>query len=114
MNTGWKWILVASAGLVLALLGTKVASPQQLDEYGQQIAQTVARVSIVQGNVSYARGDDPDNWQAADVNIPVTLGDHLYTDQQSRAELQVHGGDVVRLGARTDLTALNLTDDTRQ
>lgn len=114
MNTGGKWLLLASAGLTLALLGTKVASPQQLDEYGQQIAQTVARVSIVQGSVSYARGDDSDNWQAADVNIPVTLGDHLYTDQQSRAELQVHGGDVVRLGARTDLTALNLTDDTRQ
>ena len=29
-------------------------------------------------------------------------------------ELQVHGGDFVRLGARTDFAALNLTEDTRQ
>src|SRR5438132_7386909 len=109
MNTLSKRVLSTMAMLATGLLGAGVASGQQLDEYGD-VAQTVARIAVVQGNVSYARGDDPENWQAADVNVPVTLGDHLYTDQQSRAELQVQG-DIVRLGARTDLSALNLTDD---
>jgi hypothetical protein len=83
--------------------------------YGpDDIRQTVARISDIDGRVSYARGDDPDDWQAADRNVPVTIGDRLYTDPQSRVELQIAGGDYVRLGSGADLAVLNLTDDTRQ
>ncbi|HEY3170988.1 MAG TPA: DUF6600 domain-containing protein, partial [Thermoanaerobaculia bacterium] len=55
-----------------------------------------------------------DDWQPADRNVPMTLGDRIYTGGRSRIELQVHGGDFVRLGSRTDFAALNLTDDTKQ
>ena len=64
--------------------------------------------------MSYARGDDPDNWQPPDINVPLTLGDRLYTDRGGRAELQIQGGTVVRLDATTDLAAANLTEDTKQ
>ncbi len=64
--------------------------------------------------VSFSRGDDPDDWQPADRNVPMTLGDRIYTGSRSRIELQVHGGDFVRLGARSDFAALNLTEDTKQ
>jgi len=99
-------------GLFLgALLGASSAAGQDLDE---EIHQTVARISYISGNVSYSRGDDPDNWQAAAVNVPMTLGDRVYTGESGRAELQVHGGDFIRLDTRSDLAALNLTDDTKQ
>src|SRR6266542_3795582 len=89
------------------------ATAQERDDYGET-RQTVARVSYVSGDISFSRGDDPDNWQPADRNVPMTLGDRVYTGGRSRVELQVHGGDVIRLGARSDLAALNLTDDTKQ
>ena len=100
-------------GAVLFGLFSSLATAQVRDEYGQ-IYQTVARISFLSGQVSFARGDDPDDWQPADRNVPMTLGDRIYTGSRSRIELQVHGGDFVRLGARTDFAALNLTEDTKQ
>jgi len=113
--------------LASALLFATGVSAQERDEYGNSVTassapepggddirQTVARLSVIDGEVSYARGDAPDDWQAADRNTPVTLGDRLYTGAQGRAELQVHGGSIVRIGSNTDLAVLNMTDDTKQ
>jgi hypothetical protein len=93
--------------------GAPVDSQAERDQYGE-VRQTVARISDIAGTASYARGDDPDNWQAADRNVPVTLGDRLYTGKRSRVELQVQGGNFVRIGSNTDLAVLNLNDDTKQ
>src|SRR5262252_419989 len=79
-----------------------------------EIQQTVARISLVAGDVSVSRGDDPDSWNAAEVNVPLTLGDRVWTGEEGRIELQVHGGNLVRLPARTDLQLLNLTGGTKQ
>ena len=95
------------------LLFAPFAVGQGRDEYGET-RQTVARISYISGEVSFSRGDDPDHWQPADRNVPMTLGDRIYTGSRSRLELQIHGGDSIRLGARSDLAALNLTDDTKQ
>lgn len=117
---------VLSGGLLAAALCGGTAFAQQRDEYGARvdyspyrdesddIRQTVARVSALDGSVSFSRGDDPDDWQPAHRNVPLTIGDRLYTDDRSRVELQVHGVEFVRLGSRTDLAILNLTDDTKQ
>jgi hypothetical protein len=111
------WVLGA---FFTAFSYASFASGQDRDEFGDtrqefgDVHQTVARISYISGNVSFARGDDPDNWQAADQNVPMSLGDRVYADSRSRAEVQVHGGDSIWLGARTDLAALNLTDDTKQ
>src|SRR5439155_7056895 len=103
------WTLSA---LALALVAS-LATAQARDEYGE-VSQTVARISFLSGEVSYLRGDDPDHWQPADRNVPMTLGDRIYTGSRSRIELQMQGGDTVRLGGRSDFAALNLTDDTQQ
>ena len=95
------------------LLFGGIAGGQYRDDTGD-IRQTVARVSFLTGDVSYARGDDPNDWQPADYNVPVTIGDRLYAGSRGRAELQVHGGFTVRMGSLTDLAALNLTDETKQ
>lgn len=80
----------------------------------ENIQQTVARVSLIAGGVSFSRGDDPEDWGPADVNVPMTLGDRVWTGDAGRLELQVHGGNLVRLSARTDLQALNLSTDVKQ
>jgi hypothetical protein len=105
--------VVFRALAVLALAGASaVAGAQPSDS--DDVRQLTARVSFLDGRVSYARGDDPDDWQPADFNAPLTIGDRLYTDERSRAELQVHGGFYVRLGDRADLEILNLTYDAKQ
>ncbi len=95
-------------------LGLFAAAPVWAQPADEDIRQTVARVSYLSGSVSYARGDDPDDWQSADLNVPMTIGDRLYAGDNGRAELQGQGGFFVRLGAHADLAALNLTDDTKQ
>jgi FecR protein len=78
------------------------------------IDQTVARVSYVEGSVSYARGDDPDQWQGLDPNVPMTIGDRVYTDQAGTIELELAHGGRVEVGPQTDLTAVNMTDQVQQ
>ena len=101
------------AALSVSMLAP-AAFGQTRDEYGEVVQQTVARISYLMGQVSFSRGDDPDNWQPADRNVPMTLGDRVYTGSRSRLELQVHGGAYIRLAARSELSALNLTEETKQ
>lgn len=105
----------AALAALLSALAVAVANAQDYDGYpdSDDIRQTVARVSYISGDVSFARGDDPDEWQPADANIPLTLGDRTWT-AGGKLELEVHGGNIVRLAGSTDLTALNLTEDTKQ
>jgi hypothetical protein len=105
-------VVLRSLAVLAAACTPAVALAQPSDS--DDVRQLTARVSLLEGRVSYARGDDPDDWQAADFNVPMTIGDRLYSDDGSRAELQVHGGFYVRLGARADLAVLNLTYDTKQ
>ena len=101
-------------GAALFGLSFLVSFPGRAAAQNPDFRQTVARISYLSGDVSYSRGDDPDDWQAASVNIPFTLGDRVYSPDNGQVELQIHGGEFLRLAARTDLAALNLTDDVRQ
>ncbi len=79
----------------------------------EDFSQTVARVAFVQGDGSLQRGDDPSSWQPLAVNVPMTIGDRVWTGDAGRLELQAPGL-VAFLAPRTDLTALNLTEDVQQ
>ncbi len=72
----------------------------------------VARLSVRDGRLSFQPSGDTvaGSWSDVGVNYILTSGDRLYADQDSRAELQA-GDCTVRLGAATDLTIANLTDD---
>ena len=102
-----SWVALAA----LAVFAAPPPAGAQPDD--EAIRQTVARVSYVEGDASFSRGDDPDNWQPAAVNVPMTIGDRVYTGNGARVELQTHGS-WVRLAPGSDLTVLNLTDDVRQ
>ncbi|MGH9326843.1 MAG: DUF6600 domain-containing protein [Terriglobia bacterium] len=72
----------------------------------------VATLTYVRGQVSLQPSGQND-WSQAPLNYTITTGDRLYTDQNSRAELQV-GPFAVRLSDGTDLTIANLNDQTLQ
>ena len=88
MNASRTRTLTRLAAAALLLLPVSAVFGQERDEYGEE-AQTVARISHLQGSASYARGDQPDDWQPADVNVPMTIGDRVYTDRRTRLELQL-------------------------
>ena len=71
-----------------------------------------ARLSDAQGSVSLQPAGVQD-WIAAPLNRPLTTGDRLWSDADSRAELDM-GAAVVRLGAMTGFSFLNLDDSSAQ
>ncbi len=74
----------------------------------------VARLNFIQGSVSYQPGgDDEQEWVAADPNRPLTTGDNLWSEENSRGELHI-GSTAIRLGAQTGISILNLDDNTIQ
>src|SRR5690349_11005001 len=72
----------------------------------------VARLSDAEGWVSLQPAG-VEQWTAATVNRPLTTGDRLWSDQNSRAELDI-GEAVIRLGSNTALAFLNLDDRSAQ
>ncbi len=69
-------------------------------------------MSDVEGSVSLQPAGVQE-WAAASPNRPLTTGDKLWTDQDSRAELDT-GAAVIRLGAATGFSFLNLDDNVAQ
>ncbi len=72
----------------------------------------VARISVVQGNVSLEPAG-VDAFSQAELNYPLTAGDRVYADNSSMSELQTDGL-AVRLGNGADLTLSSLTDQVAQ
>ena len=68
----------------------------------------VARVSLIQGEVSSMRGDSGDEVAVA-VNTPLVQGDKVSTDQQSRTEIQLDHANVLRLDQNTRVTLADLS-----
>src|SRR5258708_603496 len=87
--------------------------PQQDDPTADDIEQIVLRISWVNGDVSLQRGDEPGKWQPLAVNVPMTIGDRVYTGDGAKMELQSQNLRVF-LAPNTELTALNLTEEVQQ
>jgi hypothetical protein len=72
----------------------------------------VARLAYTEGAVSFQPGGTQD-WVAAVINRPLTTGDQLWADSDSRAELELDGSSL-RLSGLTAVSLLNLADDVTQ
>lgn len=70
------------------------------------------RISYTEGSVSFQPGGQGD-WVSAVPNRPLTTGDNLWVDKDSRAEIQI-GGTSIRLGPETSVTFLDLGDNVTQ
>ena len=100
----------------LALLLAAAASlwgqqlpPQQQDDQGDAPEHGVARISLVNGDVSIQRGDSGE-LSAAAQNGPLVVNDHLSTGQNGRAEIQFDWGNMIRLGPSTEVRMGELED----
>ena len=97
---------ISSALLVLASLAVAPGFAQEPPDSRQRGAaeqdppSRIARLSLTQGAVSLEPAGDQE-WATADVNRPLTTGDKLWTDQDSRAELDI-GAAAIRLGVPPD------------
>jgi len=100
-------IMSKVALLILPLAWAGAALADDSDPAGR-----VARLGLVQGQVSIAPAGLED-WAAVDVNRPVTSGDKIWTDADSRAELGI-GSAVVRLASSTGFSFLNLDEHIAQ
>ena len=72
----------------------------------------VARLSLIEGSVSFQPGGQGE-WGNAVKNRPITVGDKIWTDTNSRAELQA-GQATIHLSSMTALSFLNLDEQTTQ
>jgi hypothetical protein len=72
----------------------------------------VARLSDTEGSVSLQPAGVQD-WTAGEINRPITTGDRLWSDRDSRAELDL-GAAAIRIASSTDCSFFNLDDRTVQ
>jgi hypothetical protein len=110
-------ILTLVASLILGLPQDAAAQdqdPAQAQAQAQVVdAPTrVARLNYVQGSVSFQPAGEQD-WLEADINRPLTTGDNLWADKESRGEVHI-GATAIRLSNETGISFLNLDDRTVQ
>src|SRR5579884_1059747 len=108
LQEGWsmKTLRLSIAAIFAALLLTSLTA-QAADPPSR-----VARLRYMNGQVSVQPGGVND-WVAATINRPLTTSDRIWTDKDSRAELQL-GNAALRTNSETSLTLSNLTDNTVQ
>lgn len=99
------FLLTCVTGLLL------FAAPKVRGDEGDPPSR-VARISYLDGNVSF-QPTGTEDWAAAAKNRPVTVGDKLWADQDSRAELQA-GQASLHIGSMTALSFLNLDENILQ
>ena len=95
------------AAIFTAAFGQRAAAQDQDDPPGR-----VARLSYMEGSVSFQPAGE-DEWVDAVPNRPLTTGDKLWADRDSRAEVQL-GSATLDLAPNTGFSFLNLDDRTIQ
>jgi len=109
----WAMPLLVLAGLFTAFAVPAPAQDQdQSQDQTQDPPSRVGRLNYMEGSVSYQVQGDTD-WVAADPNRPLTTGDNLWADKDSRGEVHIDS-NAIRLSAETGLSFLNLDDRTVQ
>lgn len=99
-----RWVWAAAALMALWPLGA-------LADEGDPPTR-VARIGYTEGSVSFQPAGVQD-WVDAPLNRPLTTGDTLWLDQNSRTELQLDGS-IIRLSGSTELSFVNLSNDVTQ
>jgi hypothetical protein len=125
----WDWVVIL-ASLVFVLQSTvdvkaqdaQVAPDSQAPQGvpgenapaagDQDPPSRVARLNYMQGSVSFQPGGEND-WIDAVLNRPLVTGDNLWADEDSRAEVHM-GSTALRLGAKTGITLLEVSDRAAQ
>lgn len=99
------WALTGAA-LLLAGGGVVPARAQDPDD----LQRGVARISLMNGEVSVRRGDTAD-WVAGVINAPLLTDDRVATGPNSRTEVQFDSSNLLRLGANAELRLTQLENN---
>ena len=99
------WFRSATLAAVLAAASfaqdTQPPQSPQAPQGPPEAGRGVARISLVNGEVSVRRGESGD-WVAAVANAPVSVDDHIATAAAARAEVQFDNANFLRLGANSE------------
>jgi FecR protein len=101
-------LLVGLAGLLLFTAPNAKAD----DDQAADPPSRVARISYLDGSVSF-QPTGTEDWSAAAKNRPVTIGDKIWSDKDSRVELQA-GEATFHIGSMTAFSFLNLDENITQ
>lgn len=82
------------------LLSLFTLAPAQ-DAQGQ--IGRIARISMIEGEISYQRLSDGQSWYDASLNLPLNERDQLYSGPNGRAEIQLSGRNLVRIDRNSNL-----------
>ncbi|NOT60001.1 MAG: hypothetical protein HOP19_07220 [Acidobacteria bacterium] len=104
--------------LVLLMALPAVAQNSQTPTDNSNAAQRtlrVARISLLEGDVNYQRGDDKNtDWFDATINTALEERDQLFSGRNGRAEMQLNGRTLVRLDRETNVRIAQFNTSTVQ
>ena len=114
----WPHLTIVAV-LVAVLAGVGVAWWMRSDRVASaEEVPNAARIQRVEGDVALNNSDaaqaQNDQWIAATDNQPFSVGDRIYTRENSRASLAFTGRNFARLNPNTSLDVLSLSDDRTQ
>ncbi len=98
-----RWFCVT--GVLSAALGFAV--PLRADPPAR-----IGQLNLIEGTVSF-EPPTVNQWAPAQLNYPLTTGDRLWTDVNSRAEMHI-GSTQIQLAPQTDFSLLDLENRTAQ
>ncbi|MBN4665578.1 hypothetical protein HUS70_08085 [Pandoraea nosoerga] len=108
----WRTVVrYLGVGLALGALGA-AGVPALAQAQSADPPSRVARLNEFAGTVTYAPAGTND-WRYADRNRPLTTGDAVWVERNSRAEMHV-GGTAVRMGPATSVALSAVTDENVQ
>jgi len=100
------------AGLIGIAMALATFAPARAAGDDDDPPSRVARLAYAHGSVSFQPAGT-DDWVNSVVNRPMTTGDKLWSDNDSRAEMQLDGS-LIRLSNDTGVAFLNLSDNVTQ
>ena len=95
-----------AALIITLLLAGGIFLPARAQDADDQ-KRGVARISLMNGEVSVKRGDSGD-WVAGIINAPLLTDDHVSTAPNSRAEIQFDSGNILRIGGNAEIHLADL------
>jgi hypothetical protein len=106
-----RFRFLALTGAALLLAGSITPAHAQADP--DDAKRGVARISVMDGDVTVRRGDSGD-WVAGVINAPLMTGDQIATAANSRTEIQLDAANSLRMGGDASVRIAELEYDRYQ
>ena len=97
------------AGFVLALLSVSAVFGYELDDTIPEVTDRVARISFLRGDVQIRR-DGSQDWEKAELNLPIVEGDEIAVEGSGRLEIQFSKDKHLRIDEASLVQIRQLSD----